>query len=132
MGERKRPVCTAEAFCDRRGRYPLVDFLEKQDPRDRATVLNKIRIVLEMARYQATHTIGRPLVDTLRGPIKELRPTKKIRILFSWEEDDSIMLLLEGDLKKNGTVDEAVIHRAAAYLAEWKVTKSSDPLGEIA
>lgn len=128
---RDRKVWTAEAFRDRRGRYPVIEFLERQDPRHRATVRNKIRMVLEMTRYQATQTIGRPLVDTLRGPIKELRPTKQIRILFSWEEDDNIMLLLEGHLKKNGTVVEAAIHRAEAYLGEWKITKSSDPIDEI-
>lgn len=51
----------------------MLDFLEKVSPKDRETTLNRIRIVLELAKHQPAHTIGRPQIDTLEGPIKELR-----------------------------------------------------------
>lgn len=122
---------TAHAFRDRRGRYPVVDFLEQQNPRDRALVRNKIRVLLEMLVHQPPHTIGRPLVDTLRGPIKELRATRQIRVLFSWEAEGQVMLFLEGERKKGRSIDRAVLERAEAHRAEWKMTKSSDPIDEI-
>lgn len=119
---------TAELFRDRRGRYPVVDFLDRQSPGGRKVTLRTIRSILELAKYQPVHTIGRPRVETLAGPIKELRPTKQIRILFSWEEEVKTMLLLEADSKKNGKVDSHAIRRAQANLAEWKITQSSEPI----
>jgi hypothetical protein len=119
---------TVELFRDARGRYPVADFLGKQSPQARKTTLRSIRPVLELAKYQPVHTIGRPQVETLEGPIKELRPTKQIRILFSWEEEAKVMLLLEADSKKNGKVDTRAIRRAKANLAEWKITQSSEPI----
>lgn len=86
---------------------------------------------MEMVAHQPPHTIGRPLIDTLRGQIKELRATRQIRILFSWETKERIMLLLEGIRKKGGRVDPAAVERAQAHRAEWKVTKSSDLIDEI-
>lgn len=122
---------TAELFRDERGRYPVLDFLERRSPRDRETTLNRIRVVLELAGHQAVHTIGRPQVETLEGPIKELRATNQIRILFSWEKKTKTMLLLEADLKKNGKVDEAILRRARNNLAEWKILRSSDTFGGL-
>lgn len=119
---------TAELFRDRRGRFPVRDFLDGQSPAARKATLRTIRSVLELARYQPVHTIGRPQVETLKGPIKELRPTKQIRILFSWEEEVKTMLLLEADSKKNGKVDPHAIRRAQANRAEWKIARSSEPI----
>lgn len=119
---------TAELFRDRRGIHPVVEFLGRRPAGDRKATLNCIRIVLELARYQPVHTIGRPHVDTLEGRIKELRATELIRILFSWEEETKMMLLLEADLKKGGRVDARLIERAHANLIEWRATRSSDPL----
>jgi hypothetical protein len=86
---------------------------------------------METVIHQPPHTIGRPLIDTLRGPIKELRATRQIRILFSWETKEHIMLLLEGARKKGGRVAKPAVERAEAYRAEWNVTKSSDPIDQI-
>lgn len=122
---------SAEFFRDRRGIHPVVEFLEGRPPNERKATLNSIRIILELTRHQSVHTIGRPQVDTLEGPIKELRATRQIRILFSWEEDSKILLMLEADLKKGGRVDSAAIERARANLAEWRATGSSDPLGGL-
>lgn len=119
---------TAELFRDRRGRYPVVDFLMRQSTPAQKAMVSSIRIVLELAKQQPVHTIGRPQVETLEGAIKEIRATKQIRILFAWQEEPRTMLLLEADAKKNGRVDERVIKRAQANLAEWKITKSSDPI----
>jgi hypothetical protein len=101
--------------------------MRQSTPAQKAMV-NSIRIVLELAEYQPAHTIGRPQVETLEAPIKELRATKQIRILFAWQEGSRTMLLLEADAKKNGRVDARVIRRAQANLAEWRITRSSDPI----
>lgn len=122
---------SAELFRDRRGIHPVVEFLEGRPPDERKATLNTIRIVLELTRHQPVHTIGRPQVDTLEGPIKELRATPQIRLLFSWVEDPKILLLLEADLKKGGRVGPRAIERARANLLEWRVTGSSDPLGGL-
>jgi len=122
---------TAELFRDRRGRFPVLDFLDGQSPVARKTTIRTIRSVLELARYQPVHTIGRPQVETLEGPIKELRPTKQIRILFSWEEEVKTMLLLEADSKKNGKLDPHAIRRARANRAEWKIARSSEPIKDL-
>lgn len=106
----------------------MVDFLMRQSTPAQKAMVNGIRIVLELARHQPVHTIGRPQVETLEGPIKELRATNQIRILFAWHEGSRTMLLLEADAKKNGRVDARVIRRAQANLAEWRITRSSDPI----
>lgn len=41
------------------------------------------------------------------------------------------MLFLEGERKKGRSIDRAVLERAEAHRAEWKMTKSSDPIDEI-
>ncbi len=122
---------TAELFRDSRGRHPVLDFLEKVSPKDREATLNRIRFVLELAKHQPVYTLGRPQIDTLEGPIKELRATDQIRILFSWEMETMTMLLLEADLKKNGKVSEGILRRARNNLAEWKVLRSSDTFGGL-
>jgi hypothetical protein len=88
---------------------------------------------VELTGYERPETIGRPLVDTLRAPAKELRATNQIRLVFTWEYDEHVILFLDADRKKNGHVDEAVVERALRYRDEWLHSRSSRPLdlGEI-
>lgn len=67
-------------------------------------------------------------MDTLRAPIKELRATTQLRVLFTWEYDRQMILLLEAVKKKGGRVNEAAIQRAERNRDEWLVTRASDPL----
>jgi len=107
-------------YRDRRGRSPVEDFLRKQSPADRKKVERKLRILRDRTRDERPETIGRPLVEMLRGRIKELRATDQIRILFAWIYESRTILLLEGDRKKDGKVSEAAIVRAKENLDEWE------------
>jgi hypothetical protein len=73
-------------------------------------------------------TIGLPYVKVLESSIWEIRPTAQIRLLTAWIHEERLAVLLEADRKKNGRVDAAVVERAQRNLAEWHVTRSSDPL----
>ncbi len=122
---------TVEVFRDRRGQHPVIEFLDAQATRDVAKVQKKVRILRERTRHERPERIGRPLVDTLDAPIKELRATDQIRILFAFHYEKEMILLLEADRKKNGTVDDAAIARAKRNLDEWLATGNSDPWDDL-
>jgi hypothetical protein len=84
-------------------------------------------MVHELARHQRPETIGLPYVKVLDPPIWEIRPTAQIRLLTAWIHQERLALLVEADRKKNGKVDKAAVERAKRNLAEWHVTRASDP-----
>ena len=94
--------------------------MRKQSPADWKKVERKLRILRDRTRDERPETIGRPLVETLRGGIKELRATDQIRILFAWIYESRTILLLQADRKKDGKVSEAAIVRAKENLDEWE------------
>lgn len=107
---------TAALIPDRRGRYPVVEFIRSQgDATIRARIVAKMRH-LEKIEYE---DFGRPLVDTLRGPLKELRVDEQLRVVFACHVERGLLFMLDADRKKNGHVDEAVIARAEKNLARW-------------
>lgn len=122
---------TVEVFEDARGEHPVAEFLNDQPRKDVAATLTKIEMVREMARHELPEQIRSKLVKNLRGPIHEFRPTKQIRVLFSWEHDRRIILLLDAGRKKNGTVDEKLIERAERFRDEWLATRNSDALRDV-
>jgi hypothetical protein len=119
-GQGVSPPWKVAVYLDRRRRSPVEDFLDKQSPADRKKVERKLRNLRDRTRIERPETIGRPLVETLRGRIKELRATDQIRILFAWIYESRTILLLEADRKRNGKVSETVIARAKENLDEWE------------
>lgn len=73
----------------------------------------------------------RPLVDTIDGPLKELRVDKQIRLLFQWEEDTEWILFLEATRKKNGKIDPDVVERAKRNYQKWLKKKKAAAIGPL-
>jgi hypothetical protein len=107
-------------YRDRRSRSPVEDFLAEQSAADRKKVERKLRILRDRTCDERPETIGRPLVETLRGRIKELRATDQIRVLFAWIYESRTILLLKADRKQGGRVSKAAIARAKENLDEWE------------
>lgn len=100
---------------------------QQGDPNVQAKIIAKIRHVAKF-RYE---DLGRPLVDTLRGPVKELVVDPQVRILFSCLREEAVMVMLEATRKKNGRVDETVVARACRNHEEWLDTRRSAELDKV-
>lgn len=61
------------------------DFVLSQNPRDTAKIVRKMEHVAKFRRQD----LRRPMVDTVSGPIKELRVDKQLRVLFSCEQEQA-------------------------------------------
>ena len=97
---------------------PALNYLlSETDQAVRARIVRKIEHLANVGRENQR----RPLIDTLDGPIKELRVDQQVRILFSWEEWNGkrLVLILEGTRKKNGSVDPKVVQNAHDNRQEW-------------
>ncbi len=70
-------------------------------------------------------------MDTIDGPVKELRVSKQIRILFTVEQAHRIFLVLEGTIKKNGQVDPEAVGRAKNYRRVWLLKRESLPVSQL-
>lgn len=103
-------------FTSRTGRCPVERFLrEQRDSTVRAAAIRKIQHLSRVGPENAK----RPLADTVRGEIKELRVDRQVRILFFWHREDHVVVCVEAERKKNGGLDEEVIERAARNREEW-------------
>lgn len=71
------------------------------------------------------------MVDTVRGPIKELRVDKQLRVLFSCEEQRGVMLMLAATRKKNGDIDPKLVQTAMESREEWLGAGRSAPLSDL-
>lgn len=122
----------AELYPDRRGNFPVIKFLKEQGTaKIKARIWVKMEHLARIALEQSPSMIGRPLVDTIQGAIKELRVDQQVRILFSWEYAEKLVLMLEGTRKKNGSVDPQAVKRALEYRADWLKSRSSVPLPTV-
>jgi hypothetical protein len=114
------PPWDVDVFGNRKGRCPVFRFIRKQgDANVRATIIRKMEHV---AKFRF-HDLGRPLVDTLDAPIKELIVDEQVRVLFACHREDGIMVMLEATRKKNGDVDPEAVRRAKENYEEWLETR---------
>lgn len=110
------------------GHCPIDTFIKGfDDRRRRALIVRKLEHLAEVAAG-GVQNLKRPLVDTLDGPIKELVVDKQIRVLFSVEQSNRIILALEGTVKKNGEVDREAINKAKRERQRWLSIPESVPL----
>ena len=112
------PLFQLQAAVHRNGECPFGDFIEsEQDRKVRAQILTKIAYLsrIEPPDY------GRPLIDTLEGPIKELRfgPRNSLRLLFSTEQEAGTIVLYGGERKREGPVSAALVAEALQLHKEW-------------
>jgi hypothetical protein len=128
LADKPPPPWSIEFFRDPRGKYPVAEFIRSQaDPRIRAKIVRKIEHLAHFHRQD----LKRPLVDTLKGAVKELVVDKQVRVLFSCEDEEGVMLMLEADRKKNGDVNPKVVEQALGNREKWLDMRSSDPLERI-
>ena len=81
----------------------IIPWLDEQDDETVACIFAALEIL-----QQQGPSLGRPLVDTLKGSrlsnLKELRPTStgrsEVRILFAFDPSRSAIMLLGGDKSK--------------------------------
>ena len=96
-------------------RYPFRDFIESEtDTRVRGQIIAK-------AKHLSAHRpedYQRPFIATLDGPIRETR-TGQLRLLFSLEEADGLILLYGGERKKTDAISQGLIHEAKALRQFW-------------
>ncbi len=112
----QNPHTRLVAARDSRGDCPFASFLGSEtDVRFRASVLNKV----EHLTHVDPADYDRPLIDTLDGRIKELRFGKSLRVLFSVEDDGSILLLYGGERKKQSACSPELIEEAKALRTAW-------------
>lgn len=107
-----------EAAVRANGGCPFGEFLGSEtDVRVRAQILTKIDYV---ARIEPVD-YGRPLIDTLEGPVKELRfgPGNSLRLLFSAEQEVDAIVFYGGERKQKGKVSEGLIEEALQLREEW-------------
>jgi len=111
---------------DDRGRCPVEEFIESQgDAKIRAKIVKK----LQMLSQCEPDDVHRALVDTIDGPVKELRVDKQVRILFSWERESGHIVALEAERKKNGKLSDSVIQRATKNRETWLESRLGKTLG---
>lgn len=104
-------------YKDSDGNCPVLNWIKRDgDPQARRKITDKLRM---LAQLQRPEDASRPLVDTLRGAVKELRVDKQIRVLFSWERDERTILALNATRKREGDVDESVVDAAVRYRQDW-------------
>jgi hypothetical protein len=109
---------------------PVVDFIVGlKDQRRQANVVRKVQHLRDMTQAMGPDRVVRPLVESLRGSIKELRKLtdKQLRVLFSWERETKEILLLGGFRKKQDAVPEAIITEAERLHSVWLARKSGVP-----
>ena len=122
---------TVELSCDEQGDVPVMEFTVKQrNPKIQAKIIKKMEYLRSQAESLGAENVGRPLVDTIDGDIKELRVDKQVRLLFSWQHDEGVILMLDGERKKNGKIDQALVERAKRSRQHWIKSKSVRTLQE--
>lgn len=121
------PPSIVELALDGRGFCPVRDFVLSQNPREAAKLVRKMEHLAKFRRQD----LGRPMVDTISGPIKELRVDKQLRVLFSCEQDRGVMLMLAATRKKNGGIDSRLIQAAVQDREEWLRRGRSMSLSEL-
>lgn len=124
------PHFETHAATDGTGGCPFGAFLESEtDANIRALILTKVEYLSHLAREDH----DRPLVDTLDGPIKELRfgPKKCLRILYSLEQGSEVLLFYGGERKQVRACSPELITEAknlrAAWLADGKAEEIDVP-----
>lgn len=112
---------------------PAIDFIRGlSGGRLKAKVIRKLLHLRDLTEQIGPDRVVRPVVETLRGPIKEHRKLgeKQLRILFSWERKSNEILLLNGHRKKTDSVPESVIAEAERLRNAWLARKTDTPLKE--
>ena len=112
---------------DGKGFCPVRDFVRSQSPPDAAKIVRKMEHVANYRRQE----LRRPMVDTVWGPIKELRVDKQLRVLFSCEDDRGVMLMLAATRKKNGDIDPRVVQATVERRDEWLREGRSASLSDL-
>jgi len=109
---------TSELYSIEPNNCPIKDFIDDQgDAKVRARIVRKIEHLEKLDPMQ----YSRPLVDTVEGPIKELRVDQQIRVLFSVERspDKVTVVCYNAERKKNGRISPALIEQAKEYRQDW-------------
>ena len=120
---------TVELFVDEKDHCPVLEFINAQgNTKLRAQIVRKLQHAANVGRENASE----PLVKFLRDRISRLRCRGQPRILFSWEEEQGIVLALEAVRKKNGRIDEGAIDQAVANREAWLKLRRSISLDEVA
>ena len=102
----------------RNGDCPFHDFLRSEtDRKVQARIVAKIEYLSKLD----PEDYGRPLIDTLDGPIKEMRfgPRKQLRVLFSCERGRRLLLLYGGERKTTSAVSPGLIQEAKNLRQAW-------------
>ena len=102
----------------RNGACPFYDFLRsKTDRKVQARIVAKVKYLskLDPEDYR------RPLIDTLDGPVKEMRfgPRNQLRLLFSCERGKRLLLLYGGERKTTSKVSPGLIQEAKDLRQAW-------------
>ena len=129
MGETPGPFRLALAKAPN-GDCPFKDFLQSETDRK---VQARIAAKIEYLSKLDPEDYRRPLIDTLDGPVKEMRfgPKKQLRLLFSCERGERLLLLYGGERKTTSAVSGGLIQEAKDLRQAWlKGTKAIlwDPL----
>lgn len=114
----KGPLFQPRAALQENGDCPFAKYLASEtDARVRALILNKVAY---LARVRP-EDYSRPLIDTLEGPIKEIRfgPNNSLRLLFSLEQDVGAIVVYGGERKKKGPVSQSLIEEAQELREIW-------------
>lgn len=108
------PKLRAHFYSTARGKEPVREWLKGLDPDERK------QIGTDIAYVQFKWPMGKPRVDHLRGPIREVRSTLSNRIArvpFAVTGDE--MILLHGFIKQTQRTPNADIALAEARWKEW-------------
>ena len=108
----------------------MVEFIwAKQNPKLQALMVRRLIHLLDQTQVLGPGRIVRPQVEGLSGAVKEYRHLgdRQLRILFSWERNDHIILLLNGTRKKTNPLDRKLIEKAVELREMWLAGKTALP-----
>lgn len=100
-----------------KGGVPFIDFLESESHWPlRAKMMAKVGMVAQMSREEHS----RPLIDTVDGPIKEIRlPDDQLRTMFTLDDGSGVMLVCCGERKPGDAVSPEIIEEAHELRSAW-------------
>ena len=108
----------------------MVEFIRaQQNPKLQALMVRRLIHLRDQTQVLGPGRIVRPQVEGLSGAVKEYRHLgdRQLRILFSWERNDHIILLLNGTRKKTNALDRKLIEKAVELREMWLAGKTALP-----